>query len=133
MADPTTQPRHPQDTVGYVLRKFPVLSETFILNEILALEARGIPVHIFSLERPNDPRFHDKLEDKIDSQAMTANVLVPIGAAIAASSAILLYFSYAGGEDEEAPKEGDRSAARLRLHGGPTADGGVVVGAGWDF
>ncbi len=47
--------------IGYVLRKFPVLSETFILNEILALEARGIPVHIFSLERPNDPRFHEDL------------------------------------------------------------------------
>lgn len=47
--------------VGYVLKKFPVLSETFILNEILALEARGVPVHIFSLERPNDPRFHDDL------------------------------------------------------------------------
>lgn len=47
--------------VGYVLRKFPVLSETFILNEILALEALGVPVHVFSLERPNDPRFHDDL------------------------------------------------------------------------
>lgn len=47
--------------IGYVLKKFPVLSETFILNEILALEARGLPVHIFSLERPNDPRFHDDL------------------------------------------------------------------------
>jgi glycosyltransferase involved in cell wall biosynthesis len=47
--------------VGYVLKRFPVLSETFILNEILALEARGVGVHIFSLERPNDPRFHDDL------------------------------------------------------------------------
>jgi colanic acid/amylovoran biosynthesis glycosyltransferase len=53
--------KHSRETVGYVLRKFPVLSETFILNEILALEARGIPVHIFSLERPNDPRFHENL------------------------------------------------------------------------
>ena len=44
--------------IGYVLKKFPVLSETFILNEVLALEALGIRVHIFSLERPNDPRFH---------------------------------------------------------------------------
>jgi glycosyltransferase involved in cell wall biosynthesis len=47
--------------IGYVLKKFPVLSETFILNEILALEARGVPIHIFSLERPNDPRFHNDL------------------------------------------------------------------------
>ena len=47
--------------IGYVLRKFPVLSETFILNEILALESAGIAVHIFSLERPNDSRFHEDL------------------------------------------------------------------------
>lgn len=44
--------------VAYVLRKFPVMSETFVLSEILALEARGVPVHIFSLMRPNDPHFH---------------------------------------------------------------------------
>lgn len=47
--------------VGYVLRRFPVLSETFILEEILALEARGVPVHVFSLARPRDPRYHDHL------------------------------------------------------------------------
>ena len=47
--------------VAYVLRKFPVISETFILNEILALEERGVPVHIFSMERPNDPRYHEDL------------------------------------------------------------------------
>jgi colanic acid/amylovoran biosynthesis glycosyltransferase len=47
--------------VGYILRKFPVLSETFVLNEILALEERGVPLHMFSLHRPNDPRFHEEL------------------------------------------------------------------------
>ena len=47
--------------IGYILRKFPVLSETFILNEILELEAQGYSVHIFSIERPNDPRFHHLL------------------------------------------------------------------------
>lgn len=48
-------------SVGYVLRKFPVLSETFILNEILALEAMGLEVHIFPLAPTRDPRFHDGL------------------------------------------------------------------------
>jgi colanic acid/amylovoran biosynthesis glycosyltransferase len=46
-------------SVGYVLRKFPVLSETFILNEILALEARGVEVHVFPLAPTRDPRFHE--------------------------------------------------------------------------
>ena len=45
--------------VGYVLRKFPVLSETFVLNEILALEARGLDVHVFALAPSRDPRFHE--------------------------------------------------------------------------
>jgi colanic acid/amylovoran biosynthesis glycosyltransferase len=47
--------------IGYVLRKFPVLSETFVLNELLALEERGVPLHVFSIHRPNDPRFHEEL------------------------------------------------------------------------
>jgi glycosyltransferase involved in cell wall biosynthesis len=46
-------------TVGYVLRKFPVLSETFILNEILSLESRGVPIHIFALAPSRDPKFHE--------------------------------------------------------------------------
>src|SRR6185503_15216549 len=53
--------RGSQLRVGYLLKKFPVLSETFILNELLALEAQGVPLHLFALERPNDPRFHDDL------------------------------------------------------------------------
>lgn len=58
----TTLPDYrPGETVGYVLRKFPVLSETFVLNELLGLEAQGVPLHVFSLMRPNDPRFHDDL------------------------------------------------------------------------
>ncbi|HSF33292.1 MAG TPA: glycosyltransferase, partial [Candidatus Tectomicrobia bacterium] len=51
----------PAGAIGYILRRFPVLSETFILNEILALEARGIPVHIFSLAPSRDPRVHEDL------------------------------------------------------------------------
>lgn len=54
-------PSKPRGPVAYVLRKFPVLSETFVLGEMIALEERGVPVHVFSLMRPNDPRFHEDL------------------------------------------------------------------------
>ena len=47
--------------IGYVLKMFPRLSETFILNEILELEAQGFDVEIFSLNRPADSRFHGQL------------------------------------------------------------------------
>lgn len=47
--------------VGYVLKKFPRLSETFILNEILELERQGTEVTVFSLNRPDDGVFHAAL------------------------------------------------------------------------
>ena len=47
--------------VGYVVKMFPRLSETFILNEILELESRGAEVVIFSLKKPNEGRFHPQL------------------------------------------------------------------------
>jgi glycosyltransferase involved in cell wall biosynthesis len=39
--------------IGYVLKMFPRLSETFILNEILEMERRGLALRIFSLKRPS--------------------------------------------------------------------------------
>src|SRR5258708_6107571 len=43
-----------RQTVGYVVKMFPRLSETFIRNEILELERQGLELHIFSLKRPTD-------------------------------------------------------------------------------
>ncbi|MDJ0719107.1 MAG: glycosyltransferase [Prochloraceae cyanobacterium] len=45
--------------VGYVLKRYPRYSETFIVNEILAHEADGLEIEIFSLRPPNDPYFQD--------------------------------------------------------------------------
>lgn len=39
-------------TVAYILAEYPVASETFIVREIEALEARGFTVLVFSLRRP---------------------------------------------------------------------------------
>lgn len=44
--------------IGYVLKMFPRLSETFILNEILEMERQGMDLQIFSLKRPADSVFH---------------------------------------------------------------------------
>src|SRR5213595_2268949 len=43
----------PAPRIGYVLKMFPRLSETFILNEILELERQGLALRIFSLKRPD--------------------------------------------------------------------------------
>ncbi len=50
-------PDRPQ-RIAVVLKGYPRLSETFIAQEILALEKRGIPLEIWSLRKPTDPTFH---------------------------------------------------------------------------
>ena len=44
--------------VAFVLKGYPRLSETFIAQEIAALERRGLDILIVSLRRPSDPRRH---------------------------------------------------------------------------
>ena len=38
--------------IAYVLKVFPRLSETFVINEIRELERQGVAVHVFSLHAP---------------------------------------------------------------------------------
>jgi hypothetical protein len=47
--------------VGYVVKRYPRYSETFIVNEILAHELAGADVEIFSLRPPIDGHFQDRL------------------------------------------------------------------------
>ncbi|MGH1489581.1 MAG: glycosyltransferase family 4 protein [Acidimicrobiales bacterium] len=44
--------------VGYILKQYPRLSETFVLNEILGLEEQGIKTSIHSLRHATEGRFH---------------------------------------------------------------------------
>ncbi|EXF25890.1 glycosyltransferase [Nesterenkonia sp. AN1] len=52
-------PRNP--VIGYVLKMYPRFSETFIVSEILAREAAGEQLVIFSLRPSTDARFHPEL------------------------------------------------------------------------
>jgi len=47
--------------VAYLLKRYPRLSETFILNEILELERQGVELSIFSLLPPEGGRFHPQV------------------------------------------------------------------------
>ncbi len=49
---------NPQPVIGYLLKCYPRLSETFILNEILELERQGVKLHIFSIKQPDTEKFH---------------------------------------------------------------------------
>jgi glycosyltransferase involved in cell wall biosynthesis len=50
-----------QPVLGMVLKGYPRISETFIANEILLLEERGIPIRIFSMRHPREPFCHDSV------------------------------------------------------------------------
>ena len=47
-----------RDRVAFVLKGYPRLSETFIAQEILALERRGLGILIVSLRQPTDRAIH---------------------------------------------------------------------------
>jgi glycosyltransferase involved in cell wall biosynthesis len=54
-------------TVGYLAKMFPRISESFILNEVLALRRHGVPVRIYSVLPPTrDNRMHDEAADLLD-------------------------------------------------------------------
>src|SRR5688572_14289469 len=52
-------PSHPKvlvmNRIGYIIRSYPRLSQTFILNEILALEELGVQLHLFPSTDPREP------------------------------------------------------------------------------
>ena len=53
-----TQRRPGEAPIGYIVSAWPRLSETFILNEVFALERLGTPLHIFSIKEPGPAPVH---------------------------------------------------------------------------
>src|SRR5262245_33347970 len=57
---PGTSPQRPSPElrrgmrIGYVLDKFPRGSHSFVVQEIRELESRGVEVHVFSLDMPDE-------------------------------------------------------------------------------
>ncbi|MDY0018584.1 MAG: glycosyltransferase [Anaerolineae bacterium] len=49
--------------VAYLLARFPKLTETFILREMLALRNLGVEVHIFSLQPPHSEPVHAQVQE----------------------------------------------------------------------
>jgi len=64
MADDQARPA--PETVGYVLKGYPRISELFIASEIWRLEQLGLPLRLFVL-KPADETVHHPVVDKIDA------------------------------------------------------------------
>ena len=52
--------------LGYLVKAFPRISETFIINEILQLERQGFHLQIYAMNRPSDSKRH-RLVDEVTS------------------------------------------------------------------
>lgn len=63
MHNPTSSELDSPLHVAYLLKMFPRLSETFILNEVLELERQGVEVQVFSLMPPGDGKFHGSISE----------------------------------------------------------------------
>src|SRR5216684_3105090 len=53
-----TIPSETRSSVGYIVSTWPSLSQTFVLNEVLALERRGVQLRIFSTKDPKNEPVH---------------------------------------------------------------------------
>ncbi len=77
--------------VGYVVKRYPRYSETFIVREILAHEQAGLAIEIFSLRPPDDGHFQDliaRVRGRVNYLYMPAEGLLPeplAGATLTAS------------------------------------------------
>src|SRR5215471_12651994 len=56
-------PSIPEGEIGYILKGYPRLSETFILNEIRLLESMGLSLHLFALKRARHHKNHAMVRD----------------------------------------------------------------------
>lgn len=52
----------PKTTIGYILKGYPRISETFISNEILLLEQLGYPIRLFSMRHPRETFCHESVK-----------------------------------------------------------------------
>jgi glycosyltransferase involved in cell wall biosynthesis len=48
--------------LGFLVKTYPKISETFVLQEILALQSESFGLNIFSMQRPTDDSFHQAFE-----------------------------------------------------------------------
>jgi glycosyltransferase involved in cell wall biosynthesis len=56
----------PAPRVAYVVSRFPKLSETFVLYEILAVEAAGVPVDLYPLQRERAHTVHPEAQRLVE-------------------------------------------------------------------
>jgi len=70
------QPQPPR--VAYIMSRFPKLTETFVLLEIVALEAQGFCVELFPLWREKATTIHPEAQELVERAHYTPALNLPI-------------------------------------------------------
>ncbi|MEQ1760645.1 MAG: glycosyltransferase [Vicinamibacterales bacterium] len=69
---------HPGLKVGYMMSRFPKVSETFVLNEMLAVEAQGVPVEVYPLIRERQTTMHPEVAQWVERARFRKVVSLPV-------------------------------------------------------
>ncbi|RPJ66155.1 MAG: glycosyltransferase [Acidobacteria bacterium] len=72
-----TTPRGPLK-VAYIMSRFPKLSETFVLNELVTCAARGVAVEVYPLLRERQTTAHPEVEEWVRRAHFHAFLSVPV-------------------------------------------------------
>jgi colanic acid/amylovoran biosynthesis glycosyltransferase len=72
------QPLQQPLRVAYIMSRFPRLTETFILYEMLAVEAQGVCIEIYPLIREHAPVGHQDAQPLVERAHYTPFVSVPL-------------------------------------------------------
>jgi colanic acid/amylovoran biosynthesis glycosyltransferase len=110
--------------IGYVLKRYPRYSETFVVNEILAHEAAGLEVEIFALRPPSDTHFQDiisRVRAPVTylsaSGIKAADFWTALGGAAVSSPGLWTALGEAGSEDARDVYQAALLAREARLNG----------------
>ena len=110
--------------IGYVLKRYPRYSETFVVNEILAHEAAGLEVEIFALRPPSDTHFQDiisRVRAPVNylsaSGIKAADFWTALGGAAVSSPGLWTALGEAGSEDARDVYQAALLAREARLKG----------------
>ncbi|MEZ4870520.1 MAG: glycosyltransferase [Caldilineaceae bacterium] len=66
LAAKTVMPTHSPCTVAYMMSRFPKITETFILYEMLAMEQQGVTVEVFPLRRERTKVVHPEAQPFVE-------------------------------------------------------------------
>jgi glycosyltransferase involved in cell wall biosynthesis len=66
-------------TIGYILKGYPRISETFISNEIYLLEQLGFSLHLFSMREPRETFTHESVNQiRAGVDYLPSSLLLPL-------------------------------------------------------